>query len=175
MVSLVVRPVVVDEWRKLADIRLEALKNHPDVYASTFVRESEFSEAEWQDWLSQNGKCVFGLYDDGVLIGITGVWTHQNDPSGATAVFGASYIRPDYRRRGLSGLLYGARLEWALRNQAWRKVVVAHREGNEASRRANQKSGFKLTHKDVNAQWPDGTFADQCWYQLDLEELRKKQ
>lgn len=46
-------------------------------------------------------------------------------------------------------------------------IMVSHRAGNESSKAANQKFGFKYLHAN-NVSWPDGEFADELVYVLDL-------
>jgi hypothetical protein len=48
----------------------------------------------------------------------------------------------------------------------WR-ILVSHRESNQASFRANQKHGFKFTHKE-NKTWPDGKTEPDVFYELAL-------
>jgi RimJ/RimL family protein N-acetyltransferase len=81
-------------------------------------------------------------------------------------VLSASFIRGEYRGRGLSALYYQTRIDWA-REQGYTDVYVAHRIGNDASRAANQKFGFKYTHTETTT-WPDGTVSDKLWYRLIL-------
>ncbi len=84
-----------------------------------------------------------------------------------------TYIEPEYRARGLSGLLYKARIDWALRNTMFKKLSVGHRMDNEPSKRAMLAHGFKFTHKEF-IQWPDGGEEWDYKYELDLEDLRRK-
>ena len=81
-------------------------------------------------------------------------------------VLSASYIRKEYRGQGISALFYQTRIDWA-RENGYTEVYVAHREGNDASRAANQKFGFKYTHTEQTV-WPDGTQSNKLWYRLEL-------
>jgi len=125
----------------------------------------------WLETLDCKGKQVFGLFDDQTLIGITGVFTWREDPSGQTGVMAMSFIEPSYRGQGHSNLFYKARIDFALQYKAWKKLVISHREGNEASRRAMIKHGFTLTGTE-ETDWPDGTRDREYNYVLDLEKLR---
>ncbi len=170
-----IRPLVAQDWESFSTLRLQALQECPGVYGSSYEAEVQHTPDEWRDWLSGQGKCVFGLYAGDDLIGITGVFTSRHDPSGCTGVMAASYIKPACRGRGLSAMLYKARIDWAIGHAPWKKLCVAHREGNEASRRANQKWGFVYTETDMEMIWPDGAKVARLDYELDLEKLRRKQ
>ena len=82
------------------------------------------------------------------------------------------YIDPSYRGRCLSKLLYQLRIDWARQHQPFKRLVISHREGNEASRRANQVFGFRYIGKE-DIDWPDGVKAPDYLYELDMEALRK--
>ena len=75
--------------------------------------------------------------------------------------------QPKYRGRGLSKLIYEARLDWARIND-YERVIVAHRNGNDASRAANQAFGFKL-YESEKIEWFDGTKDLDCRYELFLK------
>ena len=168
-----IRLLTVDDWRVFSLIRLEALQKFPSMFGSSYEKEKFYTEEEWKSWFLEKGRCFFGLYHGQSLIGITGAITAKNDPSESSGLMVASYIKPDYQGRGLSALLYKARIEWALDYLPWKKLIVAHREGNESSRRANQKCGVRLIGKESKT-WPDGEIADEYVYELNLEDLRYK-
>ena len=76
-----------------------------------------------------------------------------------------SYIDSEYRGKGLSALLYQARINWA-RTLGFERITVGHREGNEASKAANQKFGFVFLEKE-EIDFPDGRAFDYR-YELKL-------
>jgi RimJ/RimL family protein N-acetyltransferase len=151
-------------------IRLQALTECPGMFGSSFEVESKYTPDEWKKWMQDDGRIMFGLFEKEEPIGMTGIVTSWDDP--ACGVMIASYIKPDYRGQGLSSLLYEARMGWAKAYPAWKKLMVGHREGNEASRRANQRHGFAYTMREAT-DWPDGTRADVVRYEIDLEQLRQ--
>ena len=104
-------------------------------------------------------------------VGLTGMVQDRRDETGQTGGLVMSYLQPPYRGRGLSRLLYQARLDWAIAQTNWTTLVVSCRAGNEASRRANQTFGFQLVSKEPII-WPDGAEADEWKYRLDLAALR---
>jgi len=108
------------------------------------------------------------LFDEKKLIGITATFTWRGDKTGATALLAMSYIDPGYRGRGLSRMLYEARLNWIAAQPQFRKVIVGHRASNEASRRANQRFGFVKIDRAART-WPDGAVEDEITYELVLD------
>jgi len=167
--NIFIRALVPAEWERLRDFRLGALRAAPGAFALSYEECASWSPEQWQAGISAPTHQIFGLFDGENLIGITGVFTRREDPSGQTALLVMSYIEPAYRARGLSDLLYRARLDWIRASRRFRTVHVSHRASNEASRRANQRHGFvKTGAKPI--QWPDGTVEDEIHYELTLGE-----
>jgi RimJ/RimL family protein N-acetyltransferase len=171
LMSITTRALTTQDLETFRQIRLRALREHPDVYATSYGEAAARTERDWIEILDGKGKCMFGLFDGDRLIGIAAVFTSREDPSGRTGLLAMDYIDPLYRDRRLSRLLYQARIDWAKQHPPFRRVVISHREGNEHSRRANQAFGFKLVDKREMA-WPDGTNAPEYMYELDLAALR---
>jgi RimJ/RimL family protein N-acetyltransferase len=169
--SITTRALTTQDWEAFRQIRLRALREHPDVYLVSYKDAAARPEHEWQELLDGKGKCVFGLYDSDKIIGFAAVFTWWKDSSGQSGILGMDYIDPLYRGRRLSKVLYQARIDWAKQHQPFKRLVISHREGNEASRRANQSFGFKFIGKE-EIDWPDGTKAPDYRYELDLAALR---
>lgn len=151
-----------DEWRELKSIRLEALQNAHGKFGASYENEVLLEDEKWQSRLMKDDVAYFALAYNHEIIGMTGVYL----PDLETAKFIASYIKPDHRNQGLSGLLYQARIDWA-KSKNVSRVVVAHRKSNVASMYANQKFDFIYTH-DEDVVWPDGTREVNVCYELKL-------
>lgn len=153
-----------EQWKDLKRIRLEALQETPGFFGSNFEREVAYTDEDWIRKTTSPLSAFWGLYDGGTPVGLTGIIRDQHNLEEAWLI--ASYIKPQYRGKGLSTLFYEARIQWA-RENGCSCVIVSHRADNEASRAANQHFGFQFTHKESRL-WPDGTEADNIFYRLDL-------
>ena len=164
MKKFAIRKLEESDWQIFRNIRLEALQKHPELFNPS---NNEFlrSEQEWKDVLKSI--TTFGLFEKDKIIGITGIVTDRDDPSGKTGLFVMSYIQPQFRKQDLSQLLYSARIDWAKNHSNYKKLKVGHREGNEASRKANQKFGFVLKSKDL-IEWPDSKKDLLYTYELNI-------
>jgi RimJ/RimL family protein N-acetyltransferase len=169
--SITTRALTAADCGTFRQIRLRALREHPNVYLGSYKEAAARTECEWMALLDGRGKCIFGLFDSDKIVGLAAIFTSREDPSGQTGVLAMDYIDPLYRGRRLSRHLYEARIDWAKQHRPFKRLVIAHREGNEASRRANQAFHFKLIGKE-EIGWPDGTTAPDYLYELDLSELR---
>lgn len=146
--AISLRALTPDDWEIFRSARLNALKQHPEVYLSSYEAEAETPEVKWKETLNGNGKCVVALFDNDRLIGFAAVFTWRGDPTGKSGVLAMDYIEPTYRGRGLSRLLYQGRIDWALDQKQFARLVISQRQGNEASRRANQAFGFEYQGRE---------------------------
>ncbi|MCJ8209633.1 GNAT family N-acetyltransferase [Mucilaginibacter sp. RS28] len=163
MEAFSIRLFTPDELHRYKAIRLEALRLEPGVFGSKYQTESELPDEVWYSRTFNDFVAFWGLFNpDGELIGTTGIVVNREQPDEATFV--GSYIKKEYRGIGLTRLLYRARLEWA-RQRALKKLLIGHRAGNVASKKAMIAHGFTYTHAEAK-HWPDGQSEDMLHYQL---------
>ena len=167
MDALTVRALAVSEWELFREFRLTALKEAPGVFATSHADAAKRTPETWQSLVSGPTNQIFGLFDGERLVGITGAFASPDDCSGATATLVMSYIVPAYRGRGLSGLLYTAALDWIRTHPRFKRVIVAMRASNAASRRACERQGFEAVETALRT-WPDATSEDEVIYELRL-------
>lgn len=167
--SISIRQLTEEDWRELSQIRLKALQTDPKVFGSNYESESKFTEADWRSRLQSKDSAVFMIFAEETPIGMTGVSLWREDPTNRTAIFWGSWLEPDFRGRGLSKLMYGARLDWVKKHPTIERVIVSHRASNVASKYANQKHGFVFTRTHEKL-WADGETEDEVCYELKINE-----
>lgn len=160
-----IRQFSPEDVAQYKSIRLEALQLDRGMFCSSYEYESAFSREQWLARVSNPVGACFGLYYGDELIGITGVVVADKEKPDE-AYMTQSYIRKAYRGKGLSKMLYEARLAWAKEHQI-KYLKIGHRASNLASKAANQHYGFIYTHSEPNA-WPDGQTEDMFYYELML-------
>lgn len=160
-----IRQFLPEDVEQYKFMRLEALQLESGMFCNRYEYEAAFLQEQWIARVANpNGAC-FGLYYGDELIGITGiVVTDEEKPD--EAYMTQSYIRKVYRGKGLSKILYEARLEWAKKHQI-KCLKISHRASNLVSKAANQHYGFIYTHSGSNV-WPDGQTEDMLYYELML-------
>ena len=167
--SVSIRQLNENDWREFSQIRLKALKTDPEVFGSNYESESKFTESDWRSRLQSNDSAVFMIFAVDTPIGMTGVSLWREDETNRTAIFWGSWLEPDFRRKGLSEMMYRARLDWVKKRPTIERIIVSHRASNVASKYANQKHGFVFTrtHEKI---WADGEIEDEVCYEMKINE-----
>jgi len=165
MNNICVRPLRSSEWPTFKDVRLVALQSAPGMFATSYQEALSRSSEDWRRNIAGPDHQVFGLFDGPRLIGIAGVFGGQEEANRDTAFLVMSFIMPEYRGRGLSAMLYRARLDWIQQKGKFKRVVAAIRASNEVSQRACRHFGLECKgHAARN--WPDGATEDELIYEL---------
>src|SRR5947207_9666651 len=125
-----IRPLDASEWSKFREFRLNALKSTPGVFATAYAEAAARTEADWRALLAPERQQIFGLFDNGKLVGIAAAFTSRDDATTATLVM--LFILPEYRGQKLSRRLFDTTLDWIRRRTTFRRVVVGHRASNIA-------------------------------------------
>ncbi len=164
------RELQSDDWLALRELRLHALRSELGLFYKHPDEEAALPEDHWRALAAGGeGAQVFGLFDGERLVGITRTFTDSDDPTGRTVGFGMSYLSPEYRGRGFASLFYKTRFAWVRARPHFRRVIIAHRGSNVASRRTIEKFGFRCIER-IPHRWPDGTDDDDVCYELLLDE-----
>jgi len=111
---VLVRETVDDDWQALRDIRLEALRNAPEAFASSYERELDRPEAHWRERSARGNTFLAFIAEVSAPAGLAG--GYQEDPDTMHLV--SMYVRPEARGRGVGEALVAAVAQWAKANGA---------------------------------------------------------
>ena len=146
------------------DLRLEALRNHPEAFSADYAANLAQPMTFWADRLRFNGlDSVFMMYfavHDPQLIGMCGI-TRKNSPKiqhSATIV--GMYVQPDWRGLRIAEGLVTACVEWA-RTQEVKIVKLAVVTTNTHAIRCYARCGFQVYGIEPQALYYDGDFYDE--------------
>ena len=113
---VLVRETVTGDWQALRDIRLEALRDAPAAFGSTYEREALPGEAHWRDRISRGGTFLAYLPDLSASEPAGLIGGYQEDP--VTVELVSMYVRPSARGRGVGEALVATVIGWATRKAA---------------------------------------------------------
>ena len=134
------------------------------------------NEYEWFEKIYQaRESLVWGIFDisndERVVLGTTGVEgiTHYNGVSCATS--GAQIFRPEYWGKGIASALHKARTWYVFQHMGLHQIKSDVLQGNTASRKALENSGYRPTHVERNFKFVDGKlFHSQCMERINPNE-----
>jgi GNAT superfamily N-acetyltransferase len=139
---VLVREVIAEDWEALRDIRLEALRNAPEAFGSTYEREAAFAEADWQRRISRGGNFLGYLPEASASSPAGLIGGYQEDPDTVELV--SMYVRPPARGRGVGEALIAAVIDWAAARNA-SSVHLWVTETNKPARLLYERCGFTPT------------------------------
>jgi ribosomal protein S18 acetylase RimI-like enzyme len=140
-----VRRAVPGDEPVLRALRLEAMTEAPEAFASTYERELARTADDWRRWLSPGVTLL--LEEAGQPLGLVAGMHDDADPG--VAYLMAMWVHPALRGCGAADALVAAHLGWATETgaQLVRLDVMA---ANVRARRLYERHGFHLTgHETV--------------------------
>lgn len=136
-----IREVGADGWQAMRDIRLAALRNAPDAFASTYEREAAFAEADWQRRITGGGNFLAYAPELGTApAGIVGGF----ETAPATIELVSLWVRPHARGHGIGQALVETVIGWA-RSKSFSRVHLWVAENNDHARLLYERCGFSPT------------------------------
>lgn len=131
-----------EDWTLYKAIRLEALLKYPNFFCPS-RNEVNFSKNDWLERIVNPNGCIFGLFLNSDIIGVTSI-VRDNSVS-TTAHLTQSYIKPPFQKKGLSKLLYKSRISWAIDQANIKLLTFDVDEDNLSSQSACKEFGFTLS------------------------------
>jgi GNAT superfamily N-acetyltransferase len=139
---VLVRETVMDDWQALRDIRLEALRDAPTAFGSTYEQETLRAEAHWCDRIAYGGTFLAFMPEVSATEPAGLIGGYHEDP--VTVELVSMYVRPRARGRGVGEALVATVINWASkRNAASVRLWVT--ETNAPARALYERCGFALT------------------------------
>jgi GNAT superfamily N-acetyltransferase len=139
---VLVRETVIDDWQALRDIRLEALRDAPYAFGSSYEREAAFGEPDWLRRIARGGNFLAFIPEVSASepAGLIGGYPETADMVELVSM----YVRPKARGRGVGEALVATVFGWALARDA-KTVHLWVTESNSRARALYQRCGFSPT------------------------------
>jgi GNAT superfamily N-acetyltransferase len=135
-----VRRAVLGDEPILREIRLQALREAPVAFGSTYEREVARTTADWQRWMSPG--VAFVLYEPAGARGMVAGVHDETDP--AVVHLMAMWVHPKIRGSGGADELVAAVISWAQSEDA-KLVRLKVIQGNDRARCFYERMGFRST------------------------------
>jgi ribosomal protein S18 acetylase RimI-like enzyme len=152
------------QWGEYRDLRLEALKNDPLAYGSSYEEELPYQEA---DWRRRTPNVLFAV-EDGKPVGMIVCGRNNRIKTAHICGIYGVYITKDCRGRGIGNHLMDAALAEIRKMSGVVKIELAVNPTQKAAERLYRKYGFKVTGRVKKALRVDGKFYDELMMEKHL-------
>jgi GNAT superfamily N-acetyltransferase len=136
-----VRRARAADWEALRELRLRALADAPDAFASTLEKEAAFPERVWRQRAEgEAGSATFIAWEDGAGIGMARIFAEADVPGRMHLV--GMWVDPRHRHRGVAQALVERAVRWAKERRA-SEVILWVVDRNLPARRLYERAGFR--------------------------------
>ncbi|HET7339662.1 MAG TPA: GNAT family N-acetyltransferase [Candidatus Dormibacteraeota bacterium] len=118
---------------------MEALREAPYAFGSTYAREKTRSEADWRQAVRSRVRFVAEV--DGAVVGTA---SGGDADRNGTAALTAMWVDPRYRRQGIGDVLIRRVVDWA-RGMGYGELFLWVVDGNGSAERLYERNGFRAT------------------------------
>jgi RimJ/RimL family protein N-acetyltransferase len=142
---ITIRPVRESDLRAYRELRLEALRAHPEAYGSDYAEQAADPDSVWMGRIQASiegaASRIFLAEDAGEVIGLVAVFRDQGAKVCHSASLVSVYVRPRWRGSGLADRMIGEVISWceAVRVRILRLTVVT---SNTGAIRCYERCGF---------------------------------
>lgn len=157
MSTITIRQLLADDFAILRQIRLEALRLHPEAYSSAAEDWEKFSDDEWRDKLNSP---VYAAFDRDVPVGLIGLWPQTGARTAHRAIIVMVYVQSAMRGQGIAQKLLHAVNDHA-RNTGMQQLELSVSADNLSAYRLYLREGFTEFGRRPNWINVGGTMMDE--------------
>lgn len=147
MDNFTIKQLGADDWKIWKNFRLEALKNSPESFGSSYEEELNWTNSDFQNSLTKSD--IFGVFVDNSLISCAGFYSLNSAKTKHRGVIWGMYTRPECRGQGIASALIQTII-----NHAKSRVDQLHLTcvtSNLGAVAFYQKQGFKIYGEEPNS------------------------
>jgi ribosomal protein S18 acetylase RimI-like enzyme len=156
-VTVLVRRMTEADYEGLREIRLEALRLHPDCFSAELEIEEAFTREQWL--MRMASATTFGGFTGDALNGIVVFARPTSRKTRHTGELGAMYVRASARGSGLADALIDAVVDHAVNEVEQLKLTV--NAENARAIKFYQRHGFRTIGKYPNSLRVNGRSYDE--------------
>lgn len=162
--AVTIRPGREEDAPAYRELRLEALRNHPEAFSSDYetalAKPIDYWEKRLRLYDPDNEVMLYFAAHGQQLVGMGGI-THTGAPKQKHSAYIVSmYVRPEWRGQGVAEALIDTCLEWG-REQGIAIVKLGVSTVNTPAIRCYARCGFEVYGTEPQAIYHDGVFYDE--------------
>lgn len=156
-----IKKIDKSDWKKYKEIRLEALKNDPSAFGSSYELESKRSDEDWQKRfedsdLQESKKLFYAAQSNEQFVAIGGAFRDENNEWNIIAI----YTKPEKRGMGVGSKLLSSILD-DLKGRNIPKIFLRVNVNQAAAVLLYKKLGFTVFSTHKNQLLGDGNYHDE--------------
>lgn len=148
-----------------SDLRLQALRESPAAFESSYEQESQFSLADFAARLRPNNDSASGIFGafnaDGQLVGLLGFSRESRPKRAHVGSLWSMYVVPDFRGQGVGSGLLDEAISHAQQLGGLRQIILSVTADNLVARSLYQSRGFESFGLERDALFVDGGYLDE--------------
>ncbi|MEA3319646.1 MAG: GNAT family N-acetyltransferase [Bacillota bacterium] len=149
-------------------IRLEALKNKPEAFSSSYEDEVEFTVEKYRGRFDNDHTYTFGAFEGNNLVGTVTLVCETKKKIKHRATIVAMYVKPDQRKLGVGKALMNVAINKAKELKKIEQIYLTVTAGNEPAKRLYTSLGFVTYGVDRNGLKIADTYFDEELMMLGL-------
>jgi ribosomal protein S18 acetylase RimI-like enzyme len=133
------------------NIRLKALKDHPEAFSASFEEENEFPVEIFENRLIEGVTFTFGAFKDEQLIGVVTLVLEQKNKLNHRANIVGMYVDSEKRRSGIGKRLMVEAIGMAKNMETIEQIYLTVTSNNAPAKKLYQTLGFETYGIDKRA------------------------
>jgi RimJ/RimL family protein N-acetyltransferase len=143
------------------NIRLEALRTHPEAFGSSYEEEKEFSLEKFESRFKEEHSFTFGTFENEQLLGVVTLVLEQKNKLKHRANIYAMYVSPKKRGIGIANNLMIEAIKKAKEIKGIEQIYLTVVSINEPAKKLYNSLGFETYGIDKRALKIDNTYFDE--------------
>ena len=146
-----------NRWKDYRDLRLEALKNDPIAFGSSYEEEIKISREKWKKKIKN---VLFALSDDEPIGMIVYIFDNKLKTRHIANIFGV-YVKKEHRGKGIGKKLVENAISLIRKNKNIIKINICVNPKQKSAVKLYEKYGFKSIGTLKNDLYVNGKFCDE--------------
>ncbi len=157
MVKFEIKKLSQDRWLDYKKLRLEALKNDPIAFGSSFEEEIALTEEAWRRRI---GDAIFAMVND-MPVGMVVCSMNDRIKTKHVASIYSVYVAADFRNEGIGDELLSAAISLIKENKQVLKIKLSVNPSQVFAVKLYKKHGFTVYGIEKNELYFDGKYYDE--------------
>ncbi len=158
--DITIRKLDLDEWEKYKAFRLEALKESPTAFATSYDEDNSLSDLEWQEKLKRSGDGLLFAFVDDKIVGMLGYFVEKYAKHKHSAVLHGFYVDLGARGVGVGSMLMEKIIN-KIKKEGFVKAKTFVYTSQDAAVGLYEKFGFEKVGKFRKELFVDDKYYDE--------------